>query len=117
MNSIHNTSVNVSSPPRNVSNNTRNLIRPRYDPPSIPSAFQQSDTINQSENNTDNYQQTSSRYYDPFNYSFFPPTNTNIQTNNNQDIPQSNNNNLRTLNTCAYPLLTNAAQRNFPPQN
>ena len=73
--SIPNTSVNVLSPSRIVPNITRNITRPRYDPLSIPSAFQQSNTTNQSENNSDNNQQTSSRHYDPFKYSFFPPTN------------------------------------------
>ena len=90
--SIRNTSVNVSSPPRSVSNNTRNITRLRYDPPSIPSAFQQSNTTSQPENNSNNNQQTSSRYYDPFKYSFFPSTNTNIHTNSNQTLPQYNNN-------------------------
>ena len=69
--SIPNTSVNVLSRSRIVPNNTRNITRPRYDPLSIPSAFQQSNTTNQSKNNSDNNQQTSSRHFDPFKYSFF----------------------------------------------
>ena len=39
--STHDTSVNVSSPTRTICNHTRNTTRSRYDPPSIPSAFQQ----------------------------------------------------------------------------
>ena len=65
------TSVNVSSPTRTISDNTRNTIRSIYDPPSIPSAFQQLNRIIQPENNHNNNQQTSSQPYDPFNYSFF----------------------------------------------
>ena len=84
--SIRDTSVNVLSPSRTISNNTRNITRPRYYPPSIPSAFQQSNTTRQPENISNNNQQTSSRSYDPFNDSFFPSANTNIQTNNNQNV-------------------------------
>ena len=46
------------------------MPRSRYDPPSIPSAFQSNRSIQLNENHSDN-QPTSSRYYDPFNYSFF----------------------------------------------
>ena len=105
------------SPSRPASNETRNITRPRYDPPYTHSALQYPITTSQSEHNTNNIQQTSSRYYDPFNYSFFPPTNTNIQTNNTQNIPQFNNNNLMTHHPYAYSLQTNPSQRNFPPQN
>ena len=61
VNSIRNTSVNVSSP--TTSNNTRYMTRSRYDPPSIPSAFQSNRSI-QLDNRNDN-QQTFSQYYDP----------------------------------------------------
>ena len=40
--SIRDTSVNVLSPTRTISRNTRITTRSIYDPPSIPSAFQQS---------------------------------------------------------------------------
>ena len=39
INSIRNTSGNVSSPTRTTSNSPRYMTRSRYDPPSIPSAF------------------------------------------------------------------------------
>ena len=71
VNSIRNTSVNVSSPTRNTPNSPRYLTRSRYDPPSIPSTFQSNRSIQLNDNNNDN-QPTSSRYYNPFNYSFFP---------------------------------------------
>ena len=90
--STRDTSVKVLSPTRTISNNTRNTTLSIYDPPSIPSAFKQSNKVIQSENNRNNNQQTSSQHYDPFNYSFFPPSNTNIQTNNTQIISQPNNN-------------------------
>ena len=77
--SIRDTSVNVLSPTRTISNNTRNTTRSVYDPPSFPSAFQQSNKTIQSENNRSNNQQTSSQHNDLFNYSFFPPFNTNIK--------------------------------------
>ena len=115
--STRDTSVNVLSPTRTISNNTRNTTRSIYDPPSIPSAFQQSNKTIQSENNRDNYQQTSSQHYDPFNYSFFSPSNTIIQTNNTQNIFQPNNNNLRTQHPYAHLLQTNSSQSNFPLQN
>ena len=54
-----------------LSRNTRNTTRSMYDPPSFPSAFQQSNKTIQSENNRNIDQQTSSQLYDPFNYSFF----------------------------------------------
>ena len=70
INSIRNTSVNVSSPTRTSFNNPRYMTRSRYDPPLIPSAFQSNRSIQLNDNHNDN-QPTSSRYYDPFNYSFF----------------------------------------------
>ena len=91
--SICDTSVNVLSPTRTISNNTRNITRSIYDPPSIPSTFQNSNKTIQPKNNRKNNQQTSSQHYDSFIYSFLSPSNTNIQTNNNQNVPQSNNNN------------------------
>ena len=46
--STRDTSVNVLSPKRTISNNTRNTTRFLYDRPSIPSAFQQSNKTIQS---------------------------------------------------------------------
>ena len=115
--STRDTSVNVLSHTRTISNNTRNTTRSIYDPPSIPSAFQQSNKTIQSENNRNNNQKTSSQHYDPFNYSFFPPSNTTIQTNNTQNISQPNNNILRTQHPYAHSLQTNSSQSNFPLQN
>ena len=69
--SMRDTSVNVLSPTRTIPSNTRIITRTKYDPPSIPSAFQQSNTTIQPETNSNNNQQTSSQYYDPFNYSIF----------------------------------------------
>ena len=69
--STRHTSVNVLSPTRTISTNTRITTRSIYDSPSIPSTFQQSNKTFQSENNRNNNQQTSSQHYDPFNYSFF----------------------------------------------
>ena len=111
--STRDTSVNVSSPTRTISNNTRNRTRSIYDPPSNPSAFQQSNKTSQSENSRKNNQQTSSQHYDPFNYFFFPPSNTNIQTNNTQKISQPNNN-LKTQHPYAHLLQTSSSQSNFP---
>ena len=78
-------SVNVLSPTKTISNNTRNTTPSIYDPPSIPSTFQQSNKTIHPETNRSNIQQTSSQHYDPFNYSFFPPPDTNIHTNNTQN--------------------------------
>ena len=114
--SIRDTSVKVLSPTRTISNNTQNTTRSIFNPPSIPSAFQQSNKTIQSENNRNRNQQTSSQHYDPFNYSFFPPSNTNIQTNNSQNISQPNNN-LRTQHPYAHLLQKNSSQSNFPLQN
>ena len=114
--STRDTSVNVLSPTRTISNNTRNTTQSLYDPPSIPSAFQQSNKTIQSESNRDNNQQTSSQHYDPINYSFFPPSNTNIPTNNIQNVSQPNNN-LRTQHPYAHLLQTNFSRSDFPLQN
>ena len=104
--STRDTSVIVLSPTRTVSNNTRNTTRSIYNPPSNPSAFQQSNKTIQSENNSNNNQQTSSQHYDPFNYSFFPPSNTNFQTNITRNISQPKNN-LRTQHPYAHLLQSN----------
>ena len=114
--STHDTSVNVSSPTRTIYNHTRNTTRSRYDPPSIPSAFQQLNRTIQSENNPNKNQQTSSQHYDSFNYSFFPPSNANIQTDNTQNISQLNNNQ-RTQHPYAHLLQTNSSQNQIPLQN
>ena len=90
--SIRDTSVNVLSPTRTISNNTRKITQSIYDPPSLPSTFKHSTKTIQPENYRNNIQQTSSQHYDQFNYSFFPPSNTNIQTNNKQNVSQSNKN-------------------------
>ena len=89
INSIRNTSVNVSSPTRTTSNSPRYMTRSRYDPPSIPSAFQSNRSIQLNDNHND-IQPTSSRYYNPFNYSFFPSSDTNTHTNNNPNYSQPN---------------------------
>ena len=67
------------------------MTRSRYDPPSIPSAFQSNRSIQLNDNHNDN-QPTSSRYYNPFNYSFFPSSNNtnNNYTNNNPNYSQPN---------------------------
>ena len=89
VNSIRNTSVNVLSPTRNASNSPRYMTRSRYDPPSIPSAFQSNRPIQSNDNQNDN-QPSSSRYYSPFNYSFFTSSSNTINTNNNPNYSQSN---------------------------
>ena len=71
--STRDTSGIVLSPTMTVSNNTRNTTRAIYDPPSIPSAFQQSNKTIQSENNRNNNQPISSQHNDPFNFSFLLP--------------------------------------------
>ena len=114
--STRDTSVNVLSPTRTISNNTRNTTRSIYDPPSIPSAFQQSNKTIQPENNRDNNQQTSSQHSDPIKYSFFPSFNTNIQTNKTQNISQPNIN-LRTQHPYAHLLQKTSSQSNLPLQN
>ena len=60
--STHDTSVNVSSPTRTFYNHTRNIAQSRYDPPSIPSAFQQLNRTTQSKNIRNKNQQTSSQH-------------------------------------------------------
>ena len=84
-----NTSVNVASPTRTIPDSTRYITRPRYDPPSIPSAFRSDRLISSNSNCKDN-PQTSNQYYDPFNYNFYPPSNTNTNANINQNHSQFN---------------------------
>ena len=64
--SAQNTSVNVASPTRTIPDSTRYITRPRYDPPSIPSAFRSTRSISSNNNFNDN-PQTSNQNYDPFN--------------------------------------------------
>ena len=116
--SIRDTSVNVLSPTRTISKNTRNITRSIYDPPSLPSVFKHSNNTIQPVNSRNNNQQSSTQHYDPFNYYLFPPANTNIQTNNNQIVSQSNKDtNLVTHHPYAHLLQTNSSQNNFLPQN
>ena len=116
--SIRDTSVNVSSPTRTISNGIQSITRSVYDPPSVPSVFKHPNRTMQPENNHNNNQQTSSHHYDPFNYFFFPPPNTNIPTNIYQNVPQSNNNtNLVTQHTFTHFLQTKSSQSNFLSQN
>ena len=114
--SLRNTSVNVSSPTRTILDNTQNITRSIYDPPSLPSTFKYPNKTIRSENN--NNQQTSSRYYDPFNFSFYLHSNTSIQMNNNQDTSQPNKNpNLLAHHSYTYRLSTNSRQTNSLSQN
>ena len=115
INSIRNTSVNVSSPTRTTFNNPRYMTRSRYDPPSIPSAFQSNRSIQLNENHNDN-QPTSSRYYDPFNYSFFPSSDTNTNTNNNPNSSQPNFNS-RTQNPLTNTQPKNSSRNEFNSQS
>ena len=112
--SAHNTSVNVASPTRTTSDSTRYITRPRYDPPSNPSAFRSNRSTTSSNNFNDN-PQTSNRYYDPFNYNFYPPSNTTINTNISQNHSQIN-----TISTTQNPFIqfsnTNTSQ-NIHSQN
>ena len=112
--SAQNTSVNVASPTRTTSDSTRYITRPRYDPPSIPSAFRSNRSTTSSNNFNDN-PQTSNRYYDPFNYNFHPPSNATYNTNTNQYQSQIN-----TISTTQNPFIqlsnTNTSQ-NIYSQN
>ena len=60
-----NTSGNVASPTRTIPDSTRYITRPKFDPPSIPSAFRSDRSIYSNNNRNDN-PQTSHQYYDPF---------------------------------------------------
>ena len=115
INSIRNTSVNVSSPTRTTFNNPRYMTRSRYDPPLIPFTFQSNRSIQLNENQNDN-QPTSSRYYDPFNYSFFPSSDTNNNTNNNPNSSQPNFNS-RTQNPLTNTQPTNSSRNEFNSQS
>ena len=97
--SAQNTSVNVASPTRTIPDSTRYITQPRYDPPSIPSAFRSNRSISSNNSFNDN-PQTSNQYYDPFNYNFYPPSNTTINTNINQNHSQIN-----TISTTQNPFI------------
>ena len=109
--SAQNTSANVASPTRTTSDSTRYITRPRYDPPSIPSAFRSNRSTTSSNNFNDN-PQTSNRYYDPFNYNFYPPSNTTTNTNINQNHSRTN-----TISTTQNPFIqlsnTNTSQNTY----
>ena len=115
INSIRNTSVNVSSPTRTTFNNPRYITRSRYYPPSIPSAFQSNRSIQLRDNPNDN-QPTSSRYYDPFNYAFFPSSDTNTNTNNIPNYSQQNFNS-RTQNPLTNTQPKNSSRNEFNSQS
>ena len=110
-----NTSVNVAFPTRTIPDSTRYITRPRYDPPSIPSAFR-SDRSLYSNNNRNDNPQTSNQYYNPLNYNFSPPSNTNTNTNINQNHSQFNTN-LTTQNPFIQLSQTSTSQNNIYSQN
>ena len=112
--SAQNTSVNVASPTRTIPDSTRYITPPRYDPPSIPSAFRSTRSISSNNNFNDN-PQTSNQYYDPFNYNFYPPSNTTSNTNINQNYSQGN-----TASTTQNPFIQvshTTASQNIYSQN
>ena len=112
--SAQNTSVNVASPTRTIPDSTRYITRPRYDSPSIPSAFRSNRSISSNNNFNDN-PQTSNQYYDPFNYNFYPPSNTTTNTNINQNHSQTN-----TTSTTQNPFIQlsrTTASQNIYSQN
>ena len=113
--SIRNTSVNISSPTTTTSNSPRYMTRSRYDPPSISSAFQSNRSIQLNDNHNDN-QPTSSRYYNPFNYTFFPSSDTNTHTNNNPNYAQPNLNS-RTQNPLTNKQPINSSRNEFNSQS
>ena len=110
-----NTSVNVASPTRTIPDSTRYITRPRYDPPSIPSAFHSDTSISSNINCNDN-PQTSNQYYDPFNYNFYPPSNTNTTANINKNHSQFNTNST-TQNPFIQLSQTRTSQNNIYSQN
>ena len=59
---IRDTSVNVFSPSRTISNSTRNITWSIFDTPSIPSVFKHPNKTIQPENNSNNNRQTSSQH-------------------------------------------------------
>ena len=91
------------------------MTRSRYDPPSIPSAFQSNRSIQLNDNHNDS-QPTSSRYYHPFNYSFFPSSDTNTNTNNNPNYSQPNLNS-RTQNPLTITQPINSSRNEFNSQS
>ena len=112
--SAQNTSVNVASATRTIPDSTRYITRPRYDPPSIPSAFRSNRSISSNNNFNDN-PQTSNQYYDLFNYNFYPPSNTTTNTNINQNHSQIN-----TTSTTQNPFIQlsrTTASQNIYSQN
>ena len=110
-----NTSVNVASPTRTIPDSTRYITRPRYDPPSIPSAFRSDRSISSNNNCNDN-PQTSNQYYNPFNYNFYPPSNTNTKTIINQNHSQINTNST-TQNPFIQLSQTSTSQKHIHSQN
>ena len=112
--SAQKTSVNVASPTRTITDSTRYITQPRYDPPSIPSAFRSNRSVSSNNNFNDN-PQTSNQYYDPFNYNFYPPSNTTTNTNINQNHSQIN-----TTSTTQNPFIQlsrTTASQNIYSQN
>ena len=91
------------------------MTRSRYDPPSIPSAFQSNRSIQLNENHNDN-KPTSSRFYDPFIYSFFPSSNGNTNTNNNPNYSQPNFNS-RTQNPLTNTQSISSSRNEFNSQS
>ena len=87
------------------------MTQSRYDPPSIPSAFQSNRSIQLNENHNDN-QPTSSRYYDPFKYSLCPSSDTNINPNSSQP-----NFNSRTQNPLTNTQPTQFSRNEFNSQS
>ena len=91
------------------------MTRSRYDPPSIPSAFQSNRSIQLNDNRNEN-QPTSSHYYYPFNYSFFPSSDTITYTSNNPNFSQPNPNS-RTQNPLTNTLQINSSRNEFSSQS
>ena len=91
------------------------MTRSRYDPPSIPSAFQSNRSIQLNNEGKDN-QPTSSHYYDSFNYSFLPSSDTNTYTKNNPNFSQPNTNS-RTQNPLTNSLQMNSSRNDFFSQS
>ena len=112
--SAQNISVNVASPTRTIPDSTRYITRPRYDPPSIPSAFRSNRSISSNNNCNDN-PQTSNQYYDPFNYNFYPPSNTTTNTIINQNHSQINK--ISTTQNPFIQLSHTTASQNLYSQN
>ena len=110
-----NTSVKVASPTGTIPDSTRCITRPRYDPPSFPSAFRSDRSISSNNICNDN-PQTSNQYYDPFNYNFYPPSNTNTNANMNQNHSQINTNST-TQNPFIQLSQTRTSQNNIYSQN